>query len=159
MEKTVAKYLTMCRSLYPDFADGDLSGLAQKIDLFTQIFQAANLTVDDVEAGFRHHIMTEKRFPVPADIIGVSSPVTVYQMDYGPLGFGATYHPHHPYVRQQTRLGVDISRYAMEVRASDAVKAKQQAENAPPLPDLEDEPDDLFSLRERAVARRLSWDH
>lgn len=159
MYDTVMKYLRLCAAGFSTYSEADASAIGMKCALFTEAFELNGLSEDQVVAGFRYHISHGKRFPFAADIIEAARPVTAYQMDYGPKGFGAVYHASHPYVQQQTRLGVDISRYAIEVRAIDAVKAKQEAESAPPLEDYSADDDDYATLKERADARRLTWDH
>lgn len=160
MLHTVKKCLAMCSVVFPGFGEADDLIMESQARLFTMAFNDCGLSKEDVDAGFRHHIKTARRFPVPADIIDASMPVTVYRMDNGPLGFGALYHRDHPYVRLQVRIGTDISRHEERVRPQLAKSLIDEAKNA--LPIRVDVDDDEPAIERRPSIsggfKRLSFD-
>lgn len=163
MFNTVMKYLRLSSAAFPGYSEVDSDAMNLKTAVFTEAFELNGLSEADVINGFRHHIGAGKKFPVPSDIINAVKPVTLYRMDNGPLGFNALYDASHPYVRQQVRLGLDISRCAETVSAAEPVvaKAKQQAEVAPHISydNADDEVEIEIEPRRGSGWRRIGYEH
>lgn len=151
---TIKSKLLECHINFPGYGERSSQELAVMAKMFVRHLEGRSDA--EISAAFDHHIRTADRFPTIADIVRAATPVVMYRMDGGPLGFAALYHSGHPYVRLQARIGTDLTKYEVMVSPADAVAARIEAKNSPAIEFAEDE-EKIIEPRTGSGFRRLEY--
>jgi len=153
-EDLIFRALTESHMVFPDYKR-TTRDIEMMLPLFVRHLQ--KFAIDDLSVAFDDHMRTGREFPKIYEIVEKLTPVRAYRMDYGPNGIGAIYHPDHLYVRLQTRLGQDLSRYETTIRGLDAERYALEAANAPPIEFGEDD-EPRIAPRNGSGLRQISFE-